>query len=223
MTRTALFIRRTLPDDALQIAADAGSEALWVHMGQGVALMRRIDVSTAVNASTFAGTPHEVVQAHDLRPVVSLMPPSDLRRWAIQKHQEVFHHTFWWDGADQEALASFLGSRRPSWGTLVRDSQAGRVTIETTLDDAKALGEAQRLLAGQGADLSSVTFMQCVVHVADSFQITLHSRQPTDEGDATYAPDEGEALLYQTNVAALADRRGMPITIDDAESVIASS
>lgn len=53
--RTAIITRPSLPEDTSDVTDEEGLVEVWVELGRAYAVLRRVDVHTAVNASTLDG------------------------------------------------------------------------------------------------------------------------------------------------------------------------
>lgn len=65
--RTAIITKDTLPDDISASYTEADElEEVWVRLGQGYACLRRVDMQTAINASTMTGPIEDHLESFDV-------------------------------------------------------------------------------------------------------------------------------------------------------------
>jgi len=227
MSQTLVKLYNRLPDAAHhEVGADGQPVEVWARTGSGYA---RLTASSRSEASIVGvkrdGAISDVLEAEGWAPadVRTQDPGAEAAAWSDQFHRRwsrIFRYGITCSAGRIAPVRAFVrASQRdtlPSdWQERPAEDDNGGdhylCTYTATLSQARALGAEQMALDGLGDLPGDITFAQAVAGVDGFSGIEKESRQPTVLPPQRYEPGD----LFQTDVSALADRRGVTVTEED--------
>jgi len=211
----------SLPPNAASARTDEGDWALlWVrHRGQ-VSRLQRASEGDAPGRLTYASDPEPVVRDHEMRPLLPTLPPSDLRDWAIKRHERLFSYWITAPADLQPGIQRFVaaaeeGGLPPDWTTHPAEDGAGDAHVvcsfTLTFCGAASLGAEQDALGTLASLPANVHFFQCIADIEGYSGLERVSRQPTELPAQVYAP----GTLFQTSHPDAASDRSSKFTESD--------